>query len=38
MTRNLQTTDVERRLSETRQRVREAGLPEKHAMRLAEGW
>jgi len=37
-TRQWESRRVEYNVSEVQQRLREAGLPEKHAVRLAEGW
>jgi diadenosine tetraphosphatase ApaH/serine/threonine PP2A family protein phosphatase len=36
--RNWEARRVEYNIAEVQQRIREAGLPEKHAARLSEGW
>jgi diadenosine tetraphosphatase ApaH/serine/threonine PP2A family protein phosphatase len=36
--RTWQAHRVEYNLAEVQQRIREIGLPERHAIRLAEGW
>jgi len=37
-TRQWEARRVEYHVSEVQKRLREAGLPEKHAARLSEGW
>jgi len=38
VTRQWEARRVQYNVKEVQQRLRESGLPEKHAMRLGEGW